>query len=70
MSRGRPRSTQGFVAWEVHLNADLAAQVELLLLDPLRNKPRYGARGKLVEKLLKGWVEEQRHLISRQATLV
>ena len=43
----------------VHLSEPLVAKVELLLLDPLKEKPRYGAFSHLVEELLADWLKKQ-----------
>jgi len=37
----------------------VAASVDLMLYDPLAQKPRYGARSLLVAALLKRWMAEQ-----------
>jgi hypothetical protein len=38
----------------------LAAQVELILFDPLRGKTGFGTRSRLVSQLLKDWLELQK----------
>ena len=57
---GRPANAVPTVKWDVYLRSDLAAQIELLLLDPMREKVKYGARGKLIEQLLSEWLEKQK----------
>jgi len=47
------------IEWKLHINVEIAAQVELLLADPMRQKVRYGARSDLTEKLYKRWIDEQ-----------
>lgn len=42
------------------LPEDLLLEVEAVLFNPLRGKPKWGARGLLIETLLRGWLEEQR----------
>lgn len=37
----------------------LLARLELILWDPVRQRPRYGARKKVVCTLLERWVAEQ-----------
>jgi hypothetical protein len=54
--RGRPPRAE-FVIWELPLSAEIAARVELLLLDPVTQRPKSGARGKLVERLLREWLD-------------
>lgn len=56
MRTGRPKHAVPPVEWKNSLPSDLAAQVELLLKDPMRDKPRYGARSVLIEKLLRAWL--------------
>jgi len=52
--------------WKITIPSDLAAEVELLLFDPLTGKPQYGGRAKLLEVLLREWVARRRkeHLTS------
>lgn len=42
--------------WKITLPATLAGRVEYMLLSPVHQKPIYGARARLVEKLLEYWV--------------
>lgn len=56
---GRPRNRVPTVPWRVYIPADLAAKVELLINDPLRDKAKYGERGQLIEGLLREWLEKQ-----------
>jgi hypothetical protein len=44
---------------KIALDPDLAAKVNLLLLDPTRNRMRWGAWRNLIARLLTRWVEEQ-----------
>lgn len=46
--------------WNINLPTTLAAEVELLLIDPLTGIPEYGKRSKLIQELLYGWVEKNR----------
>lgn len=59
MSKRRPSSIPR-VEWKVSLSAQVAAEVDLLTLDPITRKPRYGERGRLIEGLLAGWVADQK----------
>jgi len=71
MSRlGRPQNVVPPIEWSISLPSDLAAQVELLLLDPMRGKPKVGARSKLIEQLLRGWIEERKKEILSQLEAV
>lgn len=44
---------------KISLPSSLVAKMELLLYDPMRQKPLYGSRSSLVRQLLERWVEEQ-----------
>jgi len=71
MSRlGRPQNVVPPIEWSISLPSDLAAQVELLLLDPMRGKPKVGARSKLIEQLRRGWIEERKKEILSQLEAV
>lgn len=56
---GRHANPSMTKSWKIHVDATIAGRVELLLLDPLTAKPRYGKRGELVNELLRKWVEEE-----------
>lgn len=60
MSRGRRAALIPAVPWKCNIPVDVAAQVDTLLLDPLRRIPEYGARSALVTQLLRAWLETQR----------
>jgi hypothetical protein len=45
---GRKRSGD-YVIWRITVPTHLAVETELLLVDPLRGKPTYGARSQLIE---------------------
>lgn len=55
MKPGRKRGPP-YERWLVVVPTSIAAQVELRLLDPLLNQPRYGARAKLIQALLAKWL--------------
>jgi len=61
MSAGRPRLMYLRANWKLSLPAGLAAEVDLLLEDPLSRKPRYGARSRLVEALLREYLARARN---------
>lgn len=44
------------VARRIYLPARLAAEVDLLLIDDMRHKPRYGALSQLCTKLLNEYI--------------
>ena len=64
MSRGRRAALIPAVPWKCNIPVDVAAQVDTLLLDPLRGIPEYGARSALVTQLLRAWLEAQRKAVS------
>lgn len=43
----------------VSIPADVLAEVDLRLWDPLRNKIHYGSRSALIVGLLRNWLEKQ-----------
>jgi len=59
VTRGRKLHADPPVPVFTSLPQSLAAKVELLLFDPVTNKPKYGGRSKLIEQLLREWVERQ-----------
>lgn len=61
---GRKPNSIPTVPWKLYIRADLAAEVELLLLDPMREKVRYGERNRLIESLLEDWLKEQRKVMA------
>lgn len=50
------------VTWKLHVPATLAGQVEFLLHDGIFNKPKYGARARLIESLLDYWTTRERNI--------
>lgn len=61
---GRKPYTEPRAEWKVYLPSSLAAEVELLLIDPLREKVKYGARNELLEKLLRDWLQKEKEKAS------
>lgn len=57
MKAGRKPAPHGLTRWGVLIPTPLAAEIELRLLNPLLNQPRYGYRSKLVVALLERWVK-------------
>lgn len=57
MRSGRKPTPHGLTRWELQIPTPLAAQIELRLLDPVLNQPRYGYRSKLVVALLQQWAD-------------
>ena len=58
--RGKKPHADPPVEWKVSIPTSIAAQVELILTDPLTGKPKHGARAKLIAQLLRTWVDEQK----------
>lgn len=58
--RGRKALTIPNIDWKIRVRSTLAAEVELLLLDPVRGRASYGDRSALINTLLEEWVEKQR----------
>ena len=56
----RPRSPFLRADYKISLPAAVCAEVDLLLLDPITRKPKYGARSKLIEGLLREWLAKQK----------
>lgn len=52
----RPANPDLSITWKVPIPATLGGKVEFLLLDPMTNRPIYGARVKLITRLLDAWV--------------
>lgn len=61
MKRGRKALTTPSLDWKIRIPEPLAAEVELLLLNPVTGNPLYGARSQLIESLLRDWVDSQRN---------
>ncbi len=59
MPRGRKPDTIPSIEWKLHIKGTIAAQVELLLTDPVRKKPKWGARSDLTERLYTEWIAQQ-----------
>lgn len=57
--RGRKEHLDPPVEWIVNIPTSLSAKVELLLYDPMLQKPKYGAKSGLVQQLLREWLERQ-----------
>ena len=58
--RGRPPLVIPTTEWKCRIPVDVAAQVDLILYDPVRNVTAYGERSALVARLLKDWLASQR----------
>lgn len=59
MPRGRPKNLHATIRKELKLNEMLVYEVDLILGTNFRGKVPYGEWNKLVERLLRKWMEEQ-----------
>lgn len=57
---GRPKLQEEVTRWEVRIPKAVAAEVELLLLDPVTGDVTYGKRNQLITQLLNQWLDNQR----------
>ncbi len=57
--RGRKAQDEQKVPYNALIPEGLAAKIDLLLLNPMTGKIKYGARSQLIEKILRRWLEEQ-----------
>ena len=55
----RPLNNEPTIGWKILLHASLAGRLEFMLVDPVHQKPIYGARAKLIRALLENWIAEQ-----------
>lgn len=66
MSRGRRPATVPTVPWKDYIPVDVASEVELLLLDPTRERVKYGARSELITTLLRQYIAKVKGNAARQ----
>jgi hypothetical protein len=59
-TRGRPANLEKTLEWKIMIPESLAAPVELLCLDPVRNKPAFGARSAYISRLIREDLERRR----------
>jgi metal-responsive CopG/Arc/MetJ family transcriptional regulator len=57
---GRPPKATPTVRLDLYLPVDLAAELELLCLDPVTQRQRYGARAQLIEQALREYLDKYR----------
>lgn len=62
---GRRKNADPSIEWHVYIPTTLAAEVELLLLDPFLQQAKFGAKSTLVTNLLRQWVEEQKTAVAQ-----
>lgn len=58
IKRGRPPNAEATVEWKISVPLSIANKVTLILADPLSGSVRYGSRSKLIELLLRNWLNE------------
>lgn len=56
----RPRKPYIRTTWKLSLPAHIAAAVDMLLFNPLTNKPQYGDRSTIVAQLLQEWLDRMK----------
>lgn len=56
MAKAGRKPNDPYVKWLITMPESIAAAAELRLLDPVLNKPRYGARALLVKTLIQKWL--------------
>lgn len=61
--RGRQALLVPCVDWKCRIPVDLVVRVDMLLLDPVRQRPIYGSRSELVTRLLRAWLATQQGTI-------
>ena len=54
-----PKLTVPRIEYKIRLPVTLGTKIDLLLMDPLTGKRKYGALNSLVERLLSEWVQSQ-----------
>lgn len=57
--RGKKAHLDPPVEWKISIRSSTAAQIALLLTDPLTGKIKHGARGQLIDRLLTDWIRKQ-----------
>ena len=50
---GRPRKTVATTGWKIRMPEDLAAKVDLIMMDPLTQRVAYGARSDYIVALVR-----------------
>lgn len=61
--KGRRAYSVPSVAWKIHIYGDVAAELELLLADPLTGQIKKGARSQLINRLLREWLQERKKTV-------
>lgn len=62
----RPRLTDRPTSWHIHLPTSLVQEVDLLLMNSSTERTAYASRGKLVERLLRAWLAQQRLPVTQE----
>lgn len=66
--RGRPPSAEELMDLHLSVPARLVREVDLILYDPIRQRPIYGARGELITTLLRQWLAAQKEKTCQTTT--
>jgi hypothetical protein len=66
MARGRPSGPQK-IQWEISINAAVAAEVDLLLLDPVTQSLPVGRRSQFIESLIYDFLEKRRQRLTQDS---
>ena len=64
----RRANAEPSVSRHVNIRQTISARVDLLLMDPVKGRPRYGAFSSLVEQLLSKHLQEQENAGSGNPT--
>lgn len=64
----RRKNADPSVDWHLCIPQTLAAEVELLLIDPFLQRTQFGARSELIIMLLREWVNEKRQELTNLQT--
>lgn len=59
--RGRPPNATSKRQVTIYIDEDVANSIELLFLDPLTHRIRYGARNALITQLLRSWLRRKQN---------
>jgi len=66
------RNTEPHDFWKLYMPISVTAPLEVLLIDPVTKKPKYGARSQLVANLLRrylyeiGWYDSDVPIVKRK----
>lgn len=64
MARGRKPHVDPPIKFQTSIPQSLAAEVDILLFNPVRGSVRYGSKTELLVALLRAWVDEQKRVLN------